>query len=328
MSPISAALRVMGSMVSPAGPSGCLTVLTYHRVLHEPDPMEDLDQIDARCLSGQLAAVKEHFKVLPLPEALALLDAGKLPARALSITFDDGYLDNHAVAFPVLQKLGLHATFFVATDYLGNGIMFNDIMIEAARQASGPELDLTWLGLNTRPTGSIAERRHLAIELTNLVKYMPYEQRKATCQRVWEQVAGHAPYPSLMMTADHVADLSRAGMTIGGHTHTHPILTRVPLDLAREDIRQNFECLKGITGQSPTLFAYPNGRPGTDYGVAQRNLVAESGYQAAVTTARGVVTREVDRFQLPRFSPWGLEPTRLIVHLIRNALRGRHPDVV
>lgn len=328
MSPISAALKVMGSLVSPGGSAGCLTVLTYHRVLNEPDPMEDLDQIDAECLSAQLSAVKEHFKVLPLPEALSLMDAGRLPARSLAITFDDGYLDNHAVAFPVLKRLGLQATFFVATDYLGNGIMFNDIMIEAARQATGTELDLSWLGLGKRPTANVAERRHLAIELTHLVKYLPSDQRRETCQRVWEQVAGRAPYPSLMMTAEHVADLARAGMTIGGHTHTHPILTRIPLDLAREDIRKNYECLKDITGRSPTMFAYPNGRPGTDYGIEQRNLVAESGYQAAVTTARGVVTKGIDRFQLPRFSPWGLEPTRLIVHLLRNALRGRHPDVV
>src|ERR1044071_7430526 len=77
----------------------------------------------------------------------------RLPKRALSITFDDGYADNYNVAAPILLRLGLAATFFVATGFLDGGCMFNDVVIEALRCAGGAELDLDDLGLGRHPLG-------------------------------------------------------------------------------------------------------------------------------------------------------------------------------
>ena len=52
--------------------------------------------------------------MLPLEDALARLHAGeRLPSRAVAITFDDGYRDNLTLALPVLEALGLPATFFL-----------------------------------------------------------------------------------------------------------------------------------------------------------------------------------------------------------------------
>ena len=70
-----------------------------------------------------MAWVRDWFNVLPLSEAASRLAQGTLPARALSITFDDGYADNREIAAPILQRLGLSATFFIATSFLGGGCM-------------------------------------------------------------------------------------------------------------------------------------------------------------------------------------------------------------
>ena len=91
--------------------------------------------------------VKRTFNVIPLREGVAGLKAGRLPARALSITFDDGYANNESIAAPILARLGLHATFFIATGFLDGGRMFNDTIIETVRAARGTELDLQALGL-------------------------------------------------------------------------------------------------------------------------------------------------------------------------------------
>ena len=72
---------------------------------------------------------------------------GRAPARALAITFDDGYADNATVAAPILLRLGLPATFFVATGFLDGGRMWNDTVIEAVAPRRGPVLDLAPLGL-------------------------------------------------------------------------------------------------------------------------------------------------------------------------------------
>ena len=78
---------------------------------------------------------KANFNVISLADGVAGLKRGCLPPRALSITFDDGYRDNHDIALPILLQLGLPATFFVATGFLDGGRMFNDTVIEAVRFA-------------------------------------------------------------------------------------------------------------------------------------------------------------------------------------------------
>ena len=60
---------------------------------------------------------RSWFNVLPLPEAVARLRAGTLPARAAAITFDDGYADNCEVALPILRSVRHAATFFIATGF-------------------------------------------------------------------------------------------------------------------------------------------------------------------------------------------------------------------
>ena len=99
-----------------------------------------------------MALLAAHFTVLPLSEAVERLARGALPARAVCVTFDDGYADNYAVAAPILPGMGSAATFFVAARYLDGGRMWNDTIIEAVRRATGPTLELSGLGLGDLPS--------------------------------------------------------------------------------------------------------------------------------------------------------------------------------
>ena len=94
-----------------------LSVLIFHRVLPESDPIFP-DEMYAHCFEAMCGWLKAWFNVLPLDAAVASLKAGKLPARSACITFDDGYVDNHDVALPILLRHGLPATFFIATGFL------------------------------------------------------------------------------------------------------------------------------------------------------------------------------------------------------------------
>src|SRR6188768_3642869 len=91
-----------------------LSILIYHRVLTEADPY-DPSTPDAALFESLMRLVATHYKVFPLDEAFARLHSRSLPTGALAITFDDGYADNLTVAVPILRKLGMTATFFVAT---------------------------------------------------------------------------------------------------------------------------------------------------------------------------------------------------------------------
>jgi peptidoglycan/xylan/chitin deacetylase (PgdA/CDA1 family) len=93
-------------------------------------------------------------------------------------------------------------------------------------------------------------------------------------------------------------------MGIGAHTRTHPILASLDAAAARDEIATGRSELEAIAGVPVPLFAYPNGKPGTDYTARDVTLVRELGFAAAVTTAPGVATRRADVWQLPRFTPW------------------------
>jgi len=156
----------MSFLLNLAGPRA-LSILAYHRVLPEPDPLLQ-GEPGAAEFERRMRWVKANFNVLSLGEAVRALREDRLPRRALSITFDDGYADNYKVALSILLDLRLPATFFVATGFLDGGCMFNDVAIEALRAAPGPELDLDDLGLGRHALGS-DEQRSGAIDLSKFM---------------------------------------------------------------------------------------------------------------------------------------------------------------
>jgi peptidoglycan/xylan/chitin deacetylase (PgdA/CDA1 family) len=324
MSVLDGLLRAGAAVVAPGGARGRLFILIYHRVLPKPDPLTG--EVDAASFDGQMGALRDCFNVLPLDDAIERLSTDRLPPRAAAITFDDGYADNLHVALPILRKYGLHATFFIATGYLEGGRMFNDTVIEALRRMPGPSFDLPAAGLQAVRAGSLEEKRESLGTVLRAVKHLPPGQRAEAAKQM-ESACGALLPDDLMMTFDELRALVGAGAGIGGHTVTHPILTRVSLEQAREEVERNRRDLATLVGRRIDLFAYPNGVPDQDYGYQHVALARDAGYRAALTTSWGAASPRSDRFQLPRFTPWDREPRRFVMRLLHNGLRRRAVEV-
>jgi peptidoglycan/xylan/chitin deacetylase (PgdA/CDA1 family) len=302
-------------------PAPRLSILIYHRVRQAPDPLLP-GAMFARKFDAQLSLLRRFFTVLPLDEALARLGSGTLPRRAVSITFDDGYADNFEVAVPVLRQHKSSATFFVSTGYLDGGLMWNDVVIEAIRRCPEDRIDLNALGLGTHRLSNDGERRTAMLDIIDRLKYVPVAGRAAKASELAARI--DRPLPSnLMMRTEQVAALGKAGMGIGAHTVSHPILTQVDDATARREIEDSRSALQGITGSRIEFFAYPNGRPGDDYSQVHVSMVREAGFEAALSTAKGSATAADDRFQLPRFTPWAQTPLRFLAQLVRSRWTGR-----
>jgi peptidoglycan/xylan/chitin deacetylase (PgdA/CDA1 family) len=95
------------------------TIVAFHRV-NDLLPEEKALTCDSHTFRQFCEFFREHFDVVPLSEQIRAIRAGKATGGTLSITFDDGYLDNHQVAAPILRELGLPATFFVTTGFIGS----------------------------------------------------------------------------------------------------------------------------------------------------------------------------------------------------------------
>lgn len=311
--------RLLGNLLSPDGDRGRLSILIYHRVLAAPDPILH-DLIDAATFERHVALLASEFNVLPLGEACARLGRGGLPARAACITFDDGYADNERVALPILKRFGVQATFFVSTGFSDGGIMFNDRVIEAVRRAAPGTYELSAVGLGSHSLYDSASRRAAIDALLAQIKYRPVGERSALVEQLAAAMRT-APPADLMMRPAQIKRLYDEGMEIGGHTVNHPILAVLDAQEARAEIVGGKHRLEEITGAPVTLFAYPNGKPGQDYGPREVELVKKAGFSAAVSTRSGVAGRGSDVFQLPRFGPWDRNPRRLGARLLLNCAR-------
>lgn len=295
-------------------------MLIFHRVVPEPDPLFP-DEMHAARFDALMGLVARECRVLTLGQALKARDAGRLPARALVVTFDDGYADNATIALPILRRHGLPATFFVATGFLNGGRMFNDSVIETLRATREQRVDLSELGLGVMPLGTVVERSAAIHAVLLKIKYMDLQGREPAIAAV-RQAAGLPALPDdLMMTDEQVRQLHRAGMEIGGHTVAHPILRVLPDAQAEAEIAGGRAALQAMIDAPVEVFAYPNGRPGQDYDDRHVAMVRRLGFLGAVSTVADTVGPQSDRFQLPRFTPWDRASGRWLTRLALARLR-------
>ena len=312
-------MKAVARMLSPGGRKGRLSILIFHRVLARRDAIMNWDR-DALEFERAIAWLKAWFNVLPLDEAIVRLRDRSLPACAAAITFDDGYADNCTVAMPILQSHGLTATFFIATGYLDGGRMWNDTVVEAVRRCRTANLDLSAEGLGRYELGSPEAIREAIMSILNQVKYRDPRERLKTVDYV-ASVAGGVLPSDLMLTSEQVKMMRRAGMSIGAHTVTHPIIGRLGPDEVRAEIAGSKEFLESLLQERVGLFAYPNGQPTLDYRREDAEAIRSLGFDAAVTTASGVADADSDLMQLPRFTPWERTRLRFGVRLFRNILQ-------
>jgi peptidoglycan/xylan/chitin deacetylase (PgdA/CDA1 family) len=280
-----------------------LAILIFHRVHARPDALFQ-DEPDAQRFERLMRFAARSFNVMTLGRASALLAEGTLPPRALVITFDDGYADNADVALPILQRHGLVATFFVASGFLDGGLMWNDSIIESIRGCLLDRVDLAEFDLGCRPLANAAERVACISALLAKIKYLNLPEREAAVAQV-RRAAGVNRLPDdLMMRSEQVRQLHRAGMEIGAHTVSHPILTMLQAPDAEREIAEGRAHLQRIIDAPVDVIAYPNGKPLRDYDATHVAMVRRLGFRAAVSTAAGAAGSGDDPHQLPRFTPW------------------------
>lgn len=254
-----------------------LTILTYHRVL----PLHDALRypfpgmvLPADTFEHQVAHLARRYRVLPFEEALRRLYDGSLPERAVAITFDDGYRDNHDRAMPILKRHGVPATFFVVTDAIEARTMLWWDEVAAIDPVEAPRL------VRRLNAAGRAEREGWI--------------RSARAERG----SGPEDRAGLMMTWDHVASLLREGMTVGSHTRTHAFLDELSEPEIREEITGSLRALRDRAGVASSWLAFPRGRVLRHHG--GQSLLESLGLTAAVTTESGINGRDADPFGLMR----------------------------
>jgi len=298
--------RAASTMFTPFQDADRLCLLNYHRILAQPDPLFD-DEPTVETFRWQMRLLARYFNVLSLPDALTRLAAGRLPARAVCITFDDGYRSIHDLAMPVLNEFNLPATVFVSTAYLDSGAMWNETIADAVRNLPEGIIDLSAAGIGTRMLRTSTDRKILLNELNDRAKYLPPAERLALTERL-AAMAGSGGAEGLMLTPQMIRTMAAQRFEIGAHTVSHPILTSLSDDAARHEIVQCKRDLEAIVDTPVRYFAYPNGKVEKDFDERHVTMVREAGFAAAFSTEVGPAVRGSDLYRLPRSRPWDHTP--------------------
>ncbi|MGI5310485.1 polysaccharide deacetylase family protein [Rheinheimera sp. WS51] len=293
-----------------------LSILIYHQVLASKDPMRPTEPT-ADIFDWQMRLIKRYFTPLTLDEALNHLKAGTLPANAICVTFDDGYLNNLTVAQPILAKYAIPATVYVATAFSHGTNMWNDRLLYLFSDPKRQQLVLN----ETRLTlTDWANRREQAQQWLKQLKYLPPTERIALIDKFYQQNNCTEQTP-LMMSPEQIKQLADKGITIGAHTVNHPILKVLPVAKQHQEIAQSKQELEQWTGKAVEHFAYPNGVENIDFDQETVNCVQELGFKTAVATNWGVSTQQTSVYTLKRFTPWDSSAFKFHARLLSVRLK-------
>jgi peptidoglycan/xylan/chitin deacetylase (PgdA/CDA1 family) len=308
------ALKALLSIASGFGANQKLIILVYHRVFDSPDLMYPTSNEDVEAFNWQMNLLASQFNVLSLSDALSKLKSGTLPPRAVCITFDDGYADNYLNALPILKCHNLPATFFITSGILNKNRMWNDDIVETIRHYEKPILDLTEFGLGVYDTDTPSKKAEVAKQIENDLKYLSFNERAEKCEAI-AKLTPNLPQ-NLMLTSEQLKSLSdEPCIEIGGHSVNHPILTKIETVAWQSEIQECKKDLESIIKKPVRYFAYPNGKLGVDFDEHHASFAKECGYEAALSTNWGHVSRDSDLFRLPRFTPWDKTPIKFMLRM-------------
>jgi peptidoglycan/xylan/chitin deacetylase (PgdA/CDA1 family) len=246
----------------------------------------------AAALERQLRWLKRRFSIVPLPSIVAAARSGGAVGSKLALTFDDGLRSNVTVAYPILQRLAIPATFFVCPGLVGRG---GWLWTHEARLRLG-RLE-------------VEARRELAAELgapaasepfAEWMKTLPLTTRRRVEARLRDATPGFTPSAAEREDSDlaswqELRRLDPAIVAIGSHTLTHVILPATPPGEMETEVRDSRRQLEEALQRPVEVFAYPNG----DHDAAAEACVRRH-YLAAVTASSGWVRRGADAHRLPR----------------------------
>jgi len=279
-------------------------ILAYHRIGTAGDSPLDraLWNASVTQFTEQISWLQKRADIVPLLELPGLVRRPR--TRSVAITFDDGYGDNFETAFPILKAAGVPATFFVSTGFVDHpSTPWWDEIAWIVRTTSASEILLPG---SDQPIRLLEGDRAAPIRsVLRHVKKMTGNQMDAFITVLASQTGtGRIPETARppWLSWGQLREMQEMGMSIGGHTVSHPVLSRLKREEQRAELRTSLARLTIECGEIPRAMSYPVGGPGA-YDATTRFEAREAGYVMACNYHGGYVTQHIeDLFDMPRIA--------------------------
>lgn len=257
-------------------------ILMYHRFSQEPG-----HGVCSATFEHQVAYIARHYNPMTVTGIVrGCFQDGKLPPHTVAITVDDGYYDFYDVAWPILKRYGVPATFYVTTGFIDGKLwLWPDQLAWVIDNAPAEFPPFKTSDIQISQSDLPTNRQKIFERLVAYLLGVADKQKHRFLQSLashWNlEIPEKPPKNARPVTWEQLAEMQSEGLEVGGHTVTHPSLGRVSLDQAREEILGTGEALNKHLGKLPRSFCYPNGMP-SDFVAAHVPLVQEAGFTGAV----------------------------------------------
>jgi peptidoglycan/xylan/chitin deacetylase (PgdA/CDA1 family) len=277
-----------------ACPRRGVVIWNYHRIGSAAgNPFDDgVFSATAEELAKHLRYLKKNFRLITMEEFLRGMETGFafLGGAAAMVTFDDGYRDNFELALPVLKDVGVPATFFLPTEFLeSRKLPWWDRIAYVVKKTKEERIRLEYpVEVEIDLGGGREEAIQRIIAIYKSAAAMEDGRFFASLEsaaKVDVDEAGLAR--GLFMDWEQTRKLVAAGMSIGAHTHTHPILARLAESQQRWELAESKRILEDRLNLKIAAFAYPVGSIGA-FSETTKEVVRECGYRAAFSFYGGI----------------------------------------
>lgn len=280
-----------------------LLVLVYHRILPEVtfNPLNTI--VSVRTFMQQLDTLASKYPIVSLKDAIAQCrSSGKKADVQVVLTFDDGYWDSYEVAFPILQKKGLPAAFFIVTNYIDSDRPVWDweivTLLNACKEITEVEVEGAVLRQKKNErwisfAGRVLERIKSA-DMETAKKVVEILKRQSR-----DYLGLHSLEDGVCMRWEQVRTMRQNGMEIGSHSLSHRSLARIPLEEAVTEITKSKQIIEHKAGASCIHFAFPFGSA-LDYNEALVNHVKKAAFESCLLNIHGYNHISDDPFYLKR----------------------------
>lgn len=241
-------------------------------------------------LEKQFSYLEENFEVLSLSDALDHCELSKsLVFRKkpiVSLTIDDGYRDFYELCFPLLKKYQFPATFYVATDFVGQGIwLWHDKLKWIIDNSSDISESFFVEGREYSPEYWSNNREKLWRELVSVMLRMSGDEIEDLLDRI-SYITKSQPSASPVseycsVSWSELREMQDNRVSIGGHTQSHYSLGHLSEDEVKAQVIGCRDHLTQELGDQSRHFCFPNGQP-ADITEFAKSEVRRAGFETAV----------------------------------------------
>jgi peptidoglycan/xylan/chitin deacetylase (PgdA/CDA1 family) len=310
-------------------PQASLFVVMYHYVRDLPNtPWPRIRGVLIDDFREQLKRLQERFEMATLESAVAFLGGHYQPSRPLCLlTFDDGLREHYTEVTPILAYEDVQGVFLLQTSaplgqvaavhknhFLLAALGFEEYQsrfvgcLAAAASATSADVDDAQVRRFYRWDSLDVARFKYLVNFT-----VTDELRQVILDDLFDEYLGDERdfAKTLYLDWDEACEMQSVGMALGGHSHGHNALPKLPASTRRADLLQCATLIRAhLRPQSLWPFSYPYG----DVDAATAAMVGELGFDCAFTTEVGANESDADRFHIRRFDPKDVGSHQATIH--------------